>query len=97
MTSKAQKKYLRTLAHERNTILWIGQNGLTDNVLTEINIALDHHELVKIKIRSADREERDRLIGVICEKTGADLIQKTGNVILLYRINLNKPAISFPE
>ncbi len=91
--NKDQKKYLRTLAHERKPIIWIGQKGLTDNLLEEINIALEHHELIKIKIRAGDRERRDQLIDEICNKTNTELVQKIGNTIVIFRRNNNDPSI----
>ncbi|MBF8269349.1 MAG: putative RNA binding protein, partial [Gammaproteobacteria bacterium] len=50
MLNKEQKKHLRTLAHNLDIVIWTGQHGLTENVMAEINTALDHHELIKIKI-----------------------------------------------
>jgi RNA-binding protein len=97
MLTKDQKKYLRTLLHGRGVIIWIGQNGLTPNVLTEIEAALDHHELIKMKIRAGDNRERDRLTLEICERTRAEKIQKTGHVVCLYRANRAKPVIRFPK
>ncbi len=91
--NKNQKKYLRSLAHERKPIIWIGQKGLTDNLLKEINIALEHHELIKIKIRAGNRERRDQLIDEICNKTHAELVQKIGNIIVIFRKNINDPSI----
>ncbi len=90
------KKYLRSLAHERKPIIWIGQKGLTDNLLEEINIALEHHELIKIKLRLSEHEERDAGIEKICEETNADLIQRVGNIVTLYKRNQDKPVIKLP-
>lgn len=95
--NKAQKKYLRTLAHERKTIIWVGQQGLTDSVLSEIDAALDHHELVKLKIRVGERALRDEIAKTICERTSAELIQKIGNMIAIYRKNRTEPEIKLPK
>jgi RNA-binding protein len=67
----------------------IGQSGLTDTVLAEIELALDHHELIKIKIR-AERDERKLICEKICTSTGAELIQSIGQVVVIYRLNPNK-------
>lgn len=96
MLNKDQMKALRALAHERNVIIRIGQNGLTDNVLAEIEQALNHHELVKIGVRVGDREDRDAVITGVMEKTGADLVQKIGNTVVLFRRNREKPVIPLP-
>jgi len=97
MLNKYQKKHLRSLLHARNIIIWIGQNGLTENVLSEIETALDHHELIKIRVRTGNPEDRDKLSNLICQKTGAEFIQGTGGVICLFRANPEKPVIIFPK
>lgn len=96
MLSKEQKKYLRSLAHNRNVIIRVGQNGLTGNVIDEINTALDHHELVKASIRVGDRQERDRVTAEICKSSDAEIVQKIGNTVVLYRRNNKEPVITLP-
>jgi RNA-binding protein len=97
MLTKDQKKYLRTLLHNRGTIIWIGQNGLTGKVLAELETALDHHELVKIRIRNGDSKSRDQVAREIGERTGAELIQKIGNMVSVFRANRRKRVIKLPE
>jgi RNA-binding protein len=97
MITNNQKKYLRKLAHQKDTAIWIGQKGLTENVSKEIETALDHHELIKLKIRLGDREARDKLIDQICVDNHAMLIQKTGNVASIFRQNTESPQISLPK
>ncbi len=92
-TSKEQKKTLRSIAHERKTIIWVGQQGLSKNILDEADTALDHHELIKIKIRVGDREQCDELTNTLCAKTSAELVQKIGNVITVFRQNKKDPKI----
>ena len=95
--TKPQEKYLRSLAHDRKPVIWLGQHGLTDNVVNEIETALDYHELIKIKLRVGDRDLRDRIIGDICVKTGAAAVQRTGNILTIYRKNHKKPRIILPK
>jgi RNA-binding protein len=83
------KKQLKSEAHSLNPVVIIGQAGLTDAVLAEIEIALDHHELIKVKIR-AERDERKLISEKICTQTGAELIQSIGQVIVIYRLNPTK-------
>ncbi len=92
-----QKKYLRSLLNERDTIIWIGQKGLTEAVLNEIEQALDHHELVKIKIRNGDKDERTTIVKNICEHTSAIHIQTKGSIAAIYRPNPDKPVINLPN
>lgn len=83
------KKKLKSEAHSLNPVVMIGQSGLTDAVLAEIELALDHHELIKVKIR-AERDERKSISEKICTRTGAELIQSIGQVVVIYRLNPNK-------
>jgi len=90
-----QRKQLRTLAHPRKPIVIVGQKGLTDNVMEEINLALEHHELIKVKVNVADRDERSSAVEHICKQTGADLVQRIGFIATLFKRNLKKPVIEF--
>lgn len=96
MLNKEQKKYLRSLLHKRGIIIWIGQNGLTPNVMDEIESALDHHELIKIRIRTGDNTQRNALLEQICAQSGAEEVQKIGHIVSIYRPNPDKPVIHFP-
>lgn len=83
------KKKLKSEAHSLKPVVMIGQSGLTDAVLAEIELALDHHELIKIKIR-AERDERKLISEKICTQSGAELIQSIGQIVVIYRLNPNK-------
>ena len=81
----AQKKQLRGRGHALKPVVQIGQAGLTDNVLREIEQALEHHELIKIKARVGDRDDRDTVIQALIDATAAELVQQIGHVALVYR------------
>jgi RNA-binding protein len=83
-----EKKKLKALAHALNPVVMIGQAGLTDAVLNEINSALDAHELIKVKIR-AERDERSEISSQICNSTQSELVQSIGQIAVLYRKNPN--------
>lgn len=83
------KKQLKSQAHSLKPVVMIGQAGLTPAILAEINIALDCHELIKVKIR-AERDERKIISEKICQDTQAELIQTIGQMIIIYRLNPNK-------
>ena len=90
-----QKKAYRTIGHSLKPIVSVASKGLTENVLEELNRALDDHELIKIKIAVGDREARDLVLKSIVTETRADLVQQIGNVALLLRKNPNaKPKLS---
>ncbi|WP_020485126.1 ribosome assembly RNA-binding protein YhbY [Methylomonas sp. MK1] len=84
-----QKKKLKAQAHPLNPVVIIGQAGLTDAVIKEINLALDAHELIKVKIR-AERDERGAIREQICAQTKAELVQSIGQVTVIYRLNPKK-------
>ncbi len=92
----AQKKFLRTLAHPKKPVVMIGNAGLTDAVINEIDQALDAHELIKVRAR-VERDERDALIAEILDRTRASQIQRIGHVLTLFRRNHAKPKIDFPR
>jgi len=87
--NSADKKKLRAEAHTLKPVVMIGQSGLKASVLAEIELALDSHELIKVKIR-AEREERKLISEKICTNTGAELIQTIGQIAVIYRLNPNK-------
>ena len=84
-----QKKKLKAQAHSLNPVVIIGQAGLTEAVIKEINLTLDTHELIKVKIR-AERDERSVIREQICTETHAELIQSIGQVAVFYRKNPKK-------
>ncbi len=93
MLSKKQKTSLRSLAHAKKPVVMIGSSGLSDNIFAALEEALDRHELVKIKISSGDREERENIVLQLIEKSGAEKIQRIGNMLTLYRRNAQAPVI----
>lgn len=84
-----EKKKLKAQAHPLNPVVIVGQAGLTPAVIKEINLALDTHELIKVKIR-AERDERSVIRDNICTETQAELIQSIGQIAVLYRKNPKK-------
>lgn len=84
-----EKKKLKAQAHPLNPVVIIGQAGLTPAVINEISIALDAHELIKVKIR-AERDERSVISEQISRETQAELIQSIGQVAVFFRKNPNK-------
>jgi RNA-binding protein len=92
-----QIRYLRGLAHVLKPTVMIGGKGLTDAVLAELELALTHHELVKVDIAGDDRELRASLAGELAGRTGSELVQKIGKRVLLYRRNPDSPGIELPR
>lgn len=95
--SNAQKRYLRGLAHDLKPIILVGAKGISDNLVSELQLALEHHELVKVKIAAEDRETRDSWISDLVTKSDAGLVARIGNVAVLYRRRADKPMIILPR
>jgi RNA-binding protein len=94
--TESQKKYLRGLGHQLKPVVTIADAGLSESVLKEFNSTIDHHELIKVRIRSGDRPTRDATIKELCTTAKAELIARIGNVALIYRRNDEKPKIPLP-
>ncbi|AIZ78655.1 hypothetical protein ACEE_02445 [Actinobacillus equuli subsp. equuli] len=95
LTTK-QKQFLKGLAHHLSPVVMLGGNGLTEGVLAEIENALDHHELIKVKISGAERETKQLIIDAIVRETKATNVQTIGHVLVLYRQSEEK-KISLPK
>jgi RNA-binding protein len=94
--SESQKKLLRGLGHQLKPVIIVGDAGLSDSLLNEFRSTIDHHELIKVRIRAGDRQTRDSLIDELCAKESAHLVTRIGNVALIYRRNKEKPKIPMP-
>ncbi|MEO8010314.1 MAG: ribosome assembly RNA-binding protein YhbY [Dokdonella sp.] len=95
--SSFQKRYLRGLAHSLHPIVMLGQKGVTAGVVGELRIALEHHELVKVKLSGADREERKAQIDALCEPTHSEVVQLIGHTASLWRRNEKEPKLPLPK
>ena len=92
----SQRQHLRSLAHSRQPVVIIGNNGLTDSVLKEIELALNAHELIKIKAASNELETRRSWMAEMCAATRAIPVQQIGKVLVIYRAAA-KPVIVLPS
>lgn len=73
-----------------------GNAGASPGLLAELDTTLAHHELIKIRVRAEDREARDAIIRELCAASGAELVQRIGNVALLWRPNPERRRIILP-
>lgn len=90
-----QMRYLRGMTHHINPVVMVASKGLTDNVMHEIEQALEHHELIKIRLRT-DRETRDSYIEQILDATKAKRVHVIGQTLCLYRRHPQEPVIALP-
>ncbi len=92
-----QLRYLRGLCHHLKPVILLGNKGVTAAVKAELDLSLDHHELLKVKLSGADREERQRQLDDLLEASGAELVQQVGHVASLFRRNADKPRLALPR
>ncbi|GLX79983.1 RNA-binding protein [Thalassotalea insulae] len=94
--NKKQIQYLKGLAHSLKPVVLLGSNGLTEAVVAEIDYALNHHELIKVKIPTDDRETKGLIVEAICRETSSTKVQVIGKTLVLYRQSDEK-KISIPK
>ncbi|MBC7003717.1 ribosome assembly RNA-binding protein YhbY [Photobacterium sp. BZF1] len=83
--STKQKQYLKGLAHNLKPVVLMGANGLTEAVIAEIELALNHHELIKVKVAAEERETKVLIVDAIVRETKAEKVQVIGKTLVLYR------------
>lgn len=91
-----QKRYLRGLAHPLKPVVMIGNKGLTETVLAEIENALEQHELIKVRVTGQEKAERTEMLNEIATKTSSNLIMIIGHIGGLYR-PAQEPSIQLPR
>jgi RNA-binding protein len=85
---------LRSQAHQLTPVVIIGEkNGLTDEVVAEIDRSLKAHELIKIRAATDNREARELWMEKICERLDAQAVQQIGKILVVYRENFDKPRV----
>ncbi len=91
-----QKRYLKTLAHPLKPVVMIGNKGLTETVLAEIEIALAHHELIKVRVSGQEKVDQAEMIKSIAVKTSANIVMIIGHIGAFYRA-AKEPKIVLPK
>jgi len=95
--TSAQTRFLRGQAHDLKAMLQVGGKGISDALVAEVDLALEHHELIKVKVGGEDREARDAMIGVLAGRVGAALVQRIGHTAVLYRPSKDHRQIVLPR
>lgn len=85
MINSKQRAYLKGLANKINPSLQIGKEGLTENVLAELDVQLENKELLKISVLENSPVLVDEIVDEVLDKTGADFVQKIGSKLVIYR------------
>jgi RNA-binding protein len=89
--TSSRRSELRAQAHQLSPVVIIGDKGLTDEVLKEIDRSLKAHELIKVRAATDDRKAREAWMGEICRQLEAHDVQQIGKVLVIYRENFDKP------
>ena len=95
--TSAQSRFLRGQAHDLKAMLQVGGKGISDALVAEVDAALEHHELIKVKVAGEDREARDAMIGALADRVGAALVQRIGHTAVLYRPSKDRRQIVLPR
>ncbi|MBS4199743.1 ribosome assembly RNA-binding protein YhbY [Bacillus sp. FJAT-49732] len=96
MLTGKQKRYLRSLAHHINPIFQVGKGGVNENMIKQIDEALEKRELLKISILQNCDEDKETVASEIVEGTKAELVQIIGNMIILYKESKEHKEIKLP-
>ncbi|HCM46678.1 MAG: RNA-binding protein [Colwellia sp.] len=88
--NKKQIQHLKGTAHSLKPVVLLGNNGLTEAVVAEIDYALNHHELIKIKIPTDDKETKALIVEAICRETKSTQVQVIGKTLVIYRESAEK-------
>ena len=91
-----KRSELRAEAHKLTPVVIIGDKGLTETVMAEIDRSLKAHELIKVRAASAKREDRGPWIEAICGQLEAHAVQQIGKVFVIYRANPVEKAVRRP-
>ncbi|MEM7196035.1 MAG: YhbY family RNA-binding protein [Pseudomonadota bacterium] len=91
-----QKRHLKAAAHNLNPVVAIGNKGITDSLIDELNIALAHHELIKIKLPGIEKSDRSLLLNDACQQANAHNVSMIGRIGIVYKA-AKKPKITLPE
>jgi RNA-binding protein len=95
--TNAQTRFLRGQAHGLKAMLQVGGKGISDALVAEVDGALEHHELIKVKVAAEDRDARDALVGELARRAGAALVQRIGHTAVLFRPSKDNRRIVLPR
>ena len=95
--TSAQTRFLRGQAHGLKAMLQVGGKGISDALVAEVDGALEHHELIKVKVAAEDREARDAMVEELARRAGAALVQRIGHTAVLFRPSKDNRRIVLPR
>jgi RNA-binding protein len=96
MLTGKQKRHLRALGHILKPVILIGKKEIEEALIREANAALDHHELIKIKLLESCLLDRHEASAILADACAAEVAQILGKTFLLYR-PATPPVINLPK
>ena len=91
MLTGKQKRYLRKEAHHLDPIFQIGKGGISENMIEQLNEALEKRELIKVHILQNNMDDHKEVANSISEQTESELVQLICSIIIIYKeSNVNK-------
>lgn len=97
MLTGKQKRYLRSQAHHLDPIFQVGKGGVNDHLIKHIGEAIEFRELIKVSVLNNCSEDSDDVARELAEKSGAELVQRIGRTIILYKESKDHKQIALPE
>lgn len=95
------RAFLKSLAHSLAPVVQLGVEGISPAVVSATSVALEDHELIKVKLGQNFPDERETAAAQLAERTGAAAVQVIGRVIVLYRRRSRddpkRPRIELPR
>jgi RNA-binding protein len=95
--TNSQRRFLKGQAHSLKPVVTVGNAGVSDSLLEELDAQLESHELLKLRLRVDERDARDTVIEQLVETSGAELVGRVGNIAILYRARQQAPRLSLPR
>lgn len=91
-----QRSYLKAIANQLTPIIQIGKGGVTENVIRQLDDALEAREIVKGRVLKNCGEEVRDVVDKLAERTGAQVVQVIGNNFVLFRPSKEESTIKIP-
>jgi RNA-binding protein len=95
--TERQKNHLRRRGHVLHPLVLVGQRGMNTGVVEELKLALEHHELVKLRVRAGSREDRDAIFAELASLSASEFVFRVGNVGLFYKKNSVLQKVLLPD
>jgi RNA-binding protein len=91
-----QRRHLRALGHHRDPVVQVGKEGISEGLVAALDVALETHELIKVKLGESAGADRRALGAAVAEAVGGELVQVLGRTVLVYRRRKQDPEITLP-